>query len=112
MIAAPSSLSVAAVLALSGCGGGGGSSSKSSIGETEKRTLLGSYADAARSTINAALQDAKALQNAIVAFTANPTQTTMNAAKNAWLASRESYGVTEIFRLSNGPIDAEAGKSP
>ncbi len=104
-----SSLSVAAVLALSGCGGGGGSSSKSSVGETEKRTLLGSYADAARSTINVALQDAKALQNAIAAFTANPTQTTMNAAKNAWLASRESYGVTEIFRLSNGPIDAEAG---
>ena len=29
--------------------------------------------------------------------------------KNAWLTARESYGVTEIHRLSNGPIDAEEG---
>jgi putative iron-regulated protein len=33
----------------------------------------------------------------------------LQAAKDAWLASRESYGTTEIFRLSNGPIDAESG---
>ena len=29
--------------------------------------------------------------------------------KKAWLQARESYGSTEIFRLSNGPIDAEDG---
>ncbi|PIE74189.1 MAG: imelysin [Deltaproteobacteria bacterium] len=56
-----------------------------------------------------ALADAKKLQAAVKAFTANPTEETLLAAKDAWKVARESYGTTEIFRLSNGPIDAEEG---
>ena len=46
---------------------------------------------------------------AIDKFAKAPTQENFDAAKKAWLDSRESYGSTEIFRLSNGPIDAEEG---
>ncbi len=67
------------------------------------------YAQIADVNYHDALADAKKLQAAIKAFTANPTEETLLAAKDAWKVSRESYGTTEIFRLSNGPIDAEEG---
>ncbi len=67
------------------------------------------YAKIADANYHDALADAKKLQAAIKAFTANPTEETLLAAKDAWKVSRESYGTTEVFRLSNGPIDAEEG---
>ncbi len=67
------------------------------------------YAKIADANYHDALADAKKLQEAIKAFTANPTKETLLAAQDAWKVSRESYGTTEIFRLSNGPIDAEEG---
>ncbi len=70
---------------------------------------LETYAKIAEVNYSDALADAKELQVAIKAFTANPTEKTFAAAKKAWLKSRESYGTTEIYRLSNGPIDAEEG---
>ena len=71
--------------------------------------LLRAYANLAKDNYSDALNDAKLLQAAIESFSKNPTEATLKAAKNAWLNSRESYGQTEIFRLSNGPIDAEEG---
>ncbi|PIE45654.1 MAG: imelysin [Gammaproteobacteria bacterium] len=70
---------------------------------------LETYAKIAEMNYNDALTDAKQLQAAIHAFTKNPTKQTLQAAKDAWLVSRESYGTTEIYRLSEGPIDAEEG---
>lgn len=49
---------------------------------------------------------AKALQTAIEAFVANPTEANFTTAKSAWLASREPYGQTEVYRFREGPIDA------
>ncbi len=71
--------------------------------------LLTSYAKIAQANYNDALNDAKALDLAINEFIKNPTEATLANAKKAWLQSRESYGQTEIFRLANGPIDAEEG---
>lgn len=71
--------------------------------------VLNTYAEIAQDNYRDALADAKKLQKAIHAFTANPNVDTLQAAKDAWLFSRESYGETEIFRLSEGPIDAEEG---
>ncbi len=70
---------------------------------------LETYAKIADANYSDALKDAKSLQVAIQSFTADPTPANFKAAKKAWLKSRESYGTTEIFRLSNGPIDAEEG---
>ncbi|SUO96262.1 imelysin family protein [Suttonella ornithocola] len=71
--------------------------------------FLNTYAEIAHDTYSAALKDAKALQVAIDAFAKAPNEKTFQAAKDAWLKSRESYGLTEAFRLSAGPIDAEEG---
>lgn len=75
----------------------------------QKLEVLASYAGIAQASYADALADAAALKGAIDAFAAAPGAETLAAAKNAWLAARESYGPTEVFRLSGGPIDAETG---
>ncbi|MBX3609882.1 MAG: iron-regulated protein [Hydrogenophaga sp.] len=55
------------------------------------------------------LAGAKALQAAVHAFTAAPSEQTLAAARKAWLAGRESYGQTEAFRFYGGPIDDDMG---
>lgn len=77
-------------------------------GDTRKE-ILTTYANIAYENYSDALRDAKALQEAVKAFSATPTEATLQKAKDAWLVSRESYGTTEAFRLSKGPIDAEEG---
>lgn len=72
-----------------------------------KGEIVANYAAIAQANYSDALSDAKALDKAIKAFTAAPSDTTLSDAKSAWLKARESYGTTEAFRLSNGPIDAE-----
>lgn len=79
------------------------------MAKTTDSTVLTAYADIAAMNYSDALNDAKNLQKAVKHFTETPTTETMNAAKKAWLNSRESYGKTEIFRLANGPVDAEEG---
>ena len=45
---------------------------------------------------------------AIDNFLAEPSQVRLDAAKRAWLLARDDYGVTEIYRFYEGPIDNEA----
>jgi len=66
--------------------------------ETNAQIAYASYSDSVTTAV--------ALQNAIAAFKANPTAETMMAAKNAWLASREPYGQTEVYRFRLSPIDS------
>lgn len=77
--------------------------------DKEAHPVLQTYADIATANYTDALNDAKVMQATIQSFTNNPTADTMANAKAAWLNARESYGQTEAFRLSNGPIDAEEG---
>ncbi|WP_205961193.1 imelysin family protein [Psychromonas sp. SP041] len=79
------------------------------LSQSDKLATLSTYANIASANYSDAVKDAKTLQTAISAFVKAPTDATLQAAKDAWLVSRESYGTTEIFRLSNGPIDAEDG---
>ena len=75
----------------------------------KQASILEAYANIALDNYTNALKDAKNLKVVIDKFAKTPTQENFDAAKKAWLDSRESYGSTEIFRLSNGPIDAEEG---
>jgi len=102
-----SSIGLATVISLSGCAGG--SANMDSAKCMKSKTVLGTYADIALVNYNDALSDAKDLKKAIDEFASNPSKENLNIAKAQWLKSRESYGQTEIFRLSNGPIDAEEG---
>ncbi|QOP42182.1 imelysin family protein [Sulfurimonas marina] len=106
------SLALVSALSFVGCGGGGSDSSDtgaSAISAAEKKEVLTTYADIALANYTDALNDAIALQSAIDTFKASPTEENLATAKTAWLSARESYGTTEIFRLSNGPVDAEEG---
>uniref|UniRef100_UPI0040478331 imelysin family protein n=2 Tax=Aliarcobacter sp. TaxID=2321116 RepID=UPI0040478331 len=101
------SLSVVTAVALTGC-----ATTKTGTSNTEVVkgvSVLEAYANIALANYTDALNDAKSLKNAIDIFSKNPTKLNLDNAKKAWLVSRESYGQTEIFRLANGPIDAEDG---
>ena len=63
------------------------------------------YADQVVAAYDATIESADALQSAVEAFIADPTEATLQAAKDAWLAGREVYGPTEAFRFYDGPID-------
>ncbi len=63
------------------------------------------YADGVYSSYDASLASATTMQEAIEAFIADPTDATLEAAKEAWLTARDDYGPTEAFRFYDGPID-------
>ncbi len=65
------------------------------------------YADGVHAAYTASLESATELDAAIDAFAADPTEETMEAAKQAWVAARDDYGLTEAFRFYGGPIDDE-----
>lgn len=69
------------------------------------QTIVQNYANLVYTDYGHAYQDALTLQSAINTFLDNPTDKTLNAAKQAWLASRNAYGQTEAFRFYEGPID-------
>jgi len=71
----------------------------------EASSVIKNYADLVLANYQAALVDAEAMNVAIQTFVATPTEENFEAAKEAWLTSRESYGPSEAFRFANGPID-------
>jgi putative iron-regulated protein len=101
------SLSVVTAVALSATTVSANETTKSQV--SQSKSVLQAYSDIALATYSDTLKDAKSLKMAIDTFAKNPTQANLDNAKKAWLTSRESYGQTEAFRLSNGPIDAEDG---
>lgn len=79
----------------------------SSYAGTKVNPILDAYSNIALDNYSDTLKDAKALKTAIDEFAKKPTQENLDKAKKAWLVSRESYGQSEAFRLSNGPVDSE-----
>lgn len=75
---------------------------------TQKNQVKATYATLAFTAYNDALVTAKTMQTAINDFVANPTQVKFNLAKTRWKEAREVYGLTEIFRFADGPIDNES----
>ncbi len=70
---------------------------------------LEGYANMADVLYTRSYEDALRLQKAIKEFVKKPTAKSLENAKKVWLKTRETYGITEALRLSNGPIDAEEG---
>ena len=93
-------LLVIPVLALGACTDGGGRSDL-------KTAVVENYAAGAHSSYARSLASARALDAAIDSFLAAPSQPRLDAAKRAWLRARDDYGVTEIYRFYDGPIDNE-----
>ena len=71
------------------------------VAETHAELALRSY--------TLARNQAAALQTALGAFVAAPSQDLLDAAKVAWRKAHNAYSPTEVFRFQNGPIDCDGG---
>ncbi len=67
--------------------------------------VLRHYAALVHATYADALSSARALQYAVQRFVAEPSDATLDEARQAWRTAREWYGQSEAFRFSGGPID-------
>ncbi len=70
--------------------------------------VVSTYAEGVHSSYSTSLASATAMDAAIDAFFADPSEETLDAARQAWLVARADYGPTEAFRFYGGPIDDEA----
>jgi putative iron-regulated protein len=67
------------------------------VAENYATMVAASYADSRAS--------AQTLRDALDDLVATPDDATLAAAREAWLAAREPYGQTEVYRFYDGPID-------
>ncbi len=67
------------------------------------------YADLVFISYQDAAEGAQQVHAAVETFLAQPSQSTLNQAKSAWLKAREVYGQTEVYRFYGGPIDTHNG---
>ena len=72
--------------------------------------VLANYADLALAGYEDSLSTAKALDAAIDALIANPSEETLTAARTAWKAARIPYQQTEAFRFGNPIVDEWEGR--
>ncbi len=75
----------------------------------QKRAALATYADIAQAMYEDSLAAARRLQGAVATLTKNPSEKTMEAARAAWIASREPYQQTEVYRFGNAIVDEWEG---
>ncbi len=71
--------------------------------------VLETYANIVLATYEDTIATARELDAAIDALLANPSEETLNAARERWRAARIPYSYSEAFRFYGGPIDAEDG---
>ncbi|MEM9207905.1 MAG: imelysin family protein [Pseudomonadota bacterium] len=67
--------------------------------------IVATYADVAHAKYEDSLLAAEALRTAIDALIASPEDSTLEAARAAWLAARVPYQQTEAYRFGNPLID-------
>ncbi len=72
--------------------------------------VVATYADIAAAAYGDSLTTAQALQSAVATLIATPSESTLTAARSAWLAARVPYQQTEVFRFGNPIVDDWEGK--
>jgi putative iron-regulated protein len=90
---------------VAGCGAGSSEPDAPSLEDTKAQALT-TYAAIVRANYADSRSGAVDLRDACDALVASPSQATLDDARAAWLAAREPYLQTEVFRFYDGPIDA------
>jgi putative iron-regulated protein len=67
--------------------------------------VLANYAGIAFSVYADALEAAREFQIKVNVFAAEPSEAKLEAVREEWIRARSFYGMTEVFRFSEGPID-------
>lgn len=91
------------MLAFSACNKNENSNSGNS--DQQMLALKQTYAQMAFAVYSDAYLSAVALKTALYELVENPSEQNLILAKQKWLAAREIYGQSEIFRFVDGPID-------
>ncbi|MDY6962064.1 MAG: imelysin family protein [Pseudomonadota bacterium] len=76
----------------------------------EPAAVVAHYADLAHAKYDDSLTTAKALDAAIDALIAQPSEDTLTAAREAWIAARVPYQQTEVYRFGNPIVDEWEGR--
>ena len=77
---------------------------------TDAAAVVKHYTVVAHAKFEDALITAQALDKAIDALIATPSETTLKAAREAWLKARNPYQETEVYRFGNAIVDEWEGK--
>ncbi len=77
---------------------------------TQPDAVVATYADVAEAIYSDSLVTAKALQKAVDALIAAPSDETLKAAREAWKAARAPYQQSEGYRFGNAIVDDWEGK--
>ena len=77
---------------------------------TDAAAVVKHYADVAHAKFSDALSTAEALDKAVDVLIATPSDATLKAAREAWLAARNPYQETEVYRFGNPIVDEWEGK--
>ncbi|MDV5860452.1 imelysin family protein [Pseudomonas mendocina] len=80
------------------------------VDEAAAKAVVNHYADLALAVFSDAASTGKALQAAVDALLADPSEATLKAARQAWLAARIPYMQTEVFRFGNPVVDEWEGQ--
>lgn len=75
------------------------------LSDEQAEAAATTYADLVFATYSDTVEATKQLQTDIAAFVADPTDATLETAKESWLTARDAYGPTEVYRFYDGPID-------
>jgi len=78
--------------------------------ETDAKAVIKTYSDIALAKYEDSLTTAQTLDKAVDALLATPSAETLNAARDAWKASRVPYQQTEVYRFGNKIVDDWEGK--
>ncbi len=76
----------------------------------DAKAQVDAYIDLARVAYKSSGDIAEDLEHTIDAFLDKPDETTLAAARAAWVKARPSYLVTEAFRFYDGPIESVEGQ--
>ncbi len=77
---------------------------------TDEAAVLKHYAELAHAKYEDSLNTAKALDTAIDALIAAPSEDTLKAARAAWIKARVPYQQSEVYRFGNPIVDDWEGK--
>ncbi|HEU5072588.1 MAG TPA: imelysin family protein [Polyangiaceae bacterium] len=92
--------------ALAGTVGCSESDSEDESGLPENTSeAISTYSDVVHASYQDSLETAMLMDAAIQEFLDDPSDETLDAAKQSWLDAREPYLQTEVYRFYDGPID-------
>jgi putative iron-regulated protein len=77
--------------------------------EDARRPIVENYANIVLATYEDCLTTLRALDEAVDALIANPSEATLETARDRWREARIPYSRSEAFRFYAGPIDREGG---